>query len=180
MPRLTSLSPEQARPTARALLTEIVERHGDAGPMVRSMAHSPALLQGYLDLSRAMKRSSLPRPLSEKISLAVQEWLGCALCLAAHTAAGRAHGLTESDIVLARQGTAGDVRDAALITFAMQVLTEPAMVTDDDITALRAHGWSDRALADVVGLVALNQLTGAFNLVAGLEVGDHDAVHAAD
>jgi hypothetical protein len=29
--------------------------------------------------------------------------------------------------------------------------------------------WSDRVLADVVGLVALNQLTGSFNLVAGLE-----------
>ncbi|MGK4593762.1 hypothetical protein [Amycolatopsis sp. w19] len=34
---------------------------------------------------------------------------------------------------------------------------------------LRRHGWSDQHIADTVGLVALNLLTGSFNLVAGLE-----------
>ncbi|MCO1654634.1 carboxymuconolactone decarboxylase family protein [Pseudonocardia humida] len=169
MPRLHALEPDQAPSTAQTLLAGIIDRHGDAGPMVRTMAHSPALLQGYLDLSRAMKRSALPRPLSEKVSLAVQEWIGCALCLAAHTAAGRAAGLTDTDIDLARQGSATDAREAALITYAVRVLTEPASITDADVAELRGHGWSDRALADVVGLVALNQLTGSFNLVAGLE-----------
>lgn len=46
---------------------------------------------------------------------------------------------------------------------------EPASLTDRDITELRDHGWPDRVIADVVGLVALNQLTGSFNLVAGLQ-----------
>jgi hypothetical protein len=50
-----------------------------------------------------------------------------------------------------------------------RVLTEPSTIADDDLAELRLHGWSDRIIADVVGLVALNQLTGAFNLVAGLE-----------
>ncbi|HXV92301.1 MAG TPA: carboxymuconolactone decarboxylase family protein [Pseudonocardia sp.] len=169
MPRLDPLDPEQAPSTARTLLAGIVERHGDAGPMVRTMAHSPALLQGYLELSRAMKRSALPRPLGEKVSLAVQEWIGCALCLAAHTEAGRATGLTDTDIALARQATATDAREAALLTYAVRVLAEPSTITDSDLAGLRAHGWTDRVLADVVGLVALNQLTGSFNLVAGLE-----------
>jgi AhpD family alkylhydroperoxidase len=169
MARLQPLDPEQASGTARSLLAGIIDRHGDAGPMVRTMAHSPALLQGYLDLSRAMKRSAVPRPLSEKISLAVQEWIGCALCLAAHAEAGRAAGLSEADIDLARQGTATDARDAALLTFAVRVLTEPSSLDDTDVAELRGHGWTDRVLADVVGLVALNQLTGSFNLVAGLE-----------
>ena len=133
------------------------------------MAHSPALLQGYLELSRAIKRVKLPRTLSEKISLAVQEWLGCALCLAAHTEAARDAGLSEADISLARQGTSTDAREAVLLTYAVQVLAEPSSITGEDIAGLRRHGWSDRTLADVVGLVSLNHLTGAFNLVAGLE-----------
>jgi AhpD family alkylhydroperoxidase len=169
MPRMRALDPEQAPSAARTLLSDIIDRHGDAGPMVRTMAHSPALLQGYLQLSRAMTRSALPRPLSEKISIAVQEWIGCALCLAAHTAAGRTAGLTETDIELARQGSATDARDAALLTYAVRVLTEPARITDADLADLHTGGWSDRVIADVVGLVALNQLTGSFNLVAGLE-----------
>ena len=169
MPRMRALDPEQAPSAARTLLADIIDRHGDAGPMVRTMAHSPALLQGYLQLSRAMKRSALPRPLSEKISLALQEWIGCALCLAAHTAAGRAAGLTDTDIELARQSTSTDAREAALLTYAVRVLTEPASINDADLADLRARGWSDRVIGDVVGLVALNQLTGSFNLVAGLE-----------
>ena len=169
MPRLVPLDPDQAPSTSRTLLAGIIDRHGDAGPMVRAMAHSPALLQGYLELSRAMKRVALPRPLSEKISLAVQEWIGCQLCLAAHTAAGRAAGLTDTDIALARNSTATDAREAALLTYAVRVLTEPDAISDADVEELRGHGWTDRVLADVVGLVALNQLTGSFNLVAGLE-----------
>jgi AhpD family alkylhydroperoxidase len=172
MPRLRAFDPEHATSTATTLLGGIIERHGDAGPMVRTMAHSPALLQGYLELSRAMKRSAIPRPLSEKISLAVQEWLGCALCLQAHTAAARAAGVADADITLARQGTATDAREATLITYAMRVLTEPSTIADDDVAELRRHGWNDRIIADVVGLVALNQLTGSFNLVAGLQPDD--------
>lgn len=168
MPRLRPLHADQAPSTSRALLAGIIDRHGNAGSMVATMAHSPALLQGYLELSRAMKRVSLPRPLSEKVSLAVQEWIDCEVCLHAHTAAGRAAGLTPVDIELARQGTATDAREAALLVYAVRVLTEPNSLTDTDIEELRGHRWSDRALADVVGLVALNQLTGSFNLVAGI------------
>jgi AhpD family alkylhydroperoxidase len=148
--------------------------------MVRTMANSPALLQGYLDLSRAMKRTKIPRALSEKVSLAVQERLGCVLCLAAHTEAGRAAGLTDTDIALARQGTATDAREAALVAFAVRVLTEPASLTGDDVAALRGHGWSDRIIAEIVGLVSLNLLTGAFNLVAGLEPTTEHAASPAD
>jgi hypothetical protein len=79
MVRLTPPDPDHTPATARTLLAGIVERHGDAGPTVRTMAHFPALLQGYLELSRAMKRAAIPRPLAEKVSLAVQEWIGCAL-----------------------------------------------------------------------------------------------------
>jgi AhpD family alkylhydroperoxidase len=169
MSRLTPLTVAEAPEKSRILLQEIVERHGEVGAMTSAMAHSPALLQGYLELSRAMKRVKLPRTLSEKISLAVQEWLGCALCLAAHTEAARAAGLSEVEISLARQATSTDAREAALLTYAVRVLAEPSSITDQDVAELRDLGWSDRVLADVVGLVSLNHLTGAFNLIAGLE-----------
>lgn len=58
-----------------------------------------------------MKRVKLPRRVSEKVALAVQSWIGCATCLAAHTDAGRAAGLSETDIALARDGTATDRRE---------------------------------------------------------------------
>ncbi|MGI8902027.1 MAG: carboxymuconolactone decarboxylase family protein [Nocardioides sp.] len=169
MSRIHPLEPSEAPDRAGEILDSIIDRHGTPGPMVRTMAHSPALLQGYLDLSRAMKRAKLPRTLSERVSLAVQEWIGCRLCLAAHTDAGRRGGLTETSIALARQSLSTDPAKTTLLGFAVRVLVEPSAITDQDIADLRHHGWTDRAIADVVGLVALNQLTGSLNLVAGFE-----------
>ncbi|GAA4412547.1 carboxymuconolactone decarboxylase family protein [Actinokineospora soli] len=164
---MTRIQPAAELPARSQELLDALR--GTPGPMVATMAHSPALLQGYLDLSRAIKRVSIPRALSEKILLAVQEWLGCALCLAAHGAAARKLGLSENDITLARQGLSTDARETALIDLAVRLLAEPAAITDEDLAAVRAHGWTDRVLADVLGLVSLNHLTGAFNLLAGLE-----------
>ncbi|MEV0143735.1 MULTISPECIES: carboxymuconolactone decarboxylase family protein [unclassified Nonomuraea] len=175
MRRLTALDPAEAPGRSRELLDDIIARRGGVGEMVATMAHSPALLQGYLDFSRAMKRSKLPRALSEKISLAVQEWIGCGLCLDAHTKGAQAAGLSETDIALARQGTSTDAREAALIAVAVRVLAEPSSITDQDVAGLRAHGWSDRVIAELPGLVALNLLTGSFNLLAGLEPAERPA-----
>ncbi|MBB4908870.1 carboxymuconolactone decarboxylase family protein [Actinophytocola algeriensis] len=174
MRTIAPLTPEDAPQKSRELLDGIIDRHGSVGDMVATMAHSPALLQGYLDFSRAMKRVKLPRQLSEKISLATQGWIGCGTCMAAHEAGARAAGLNDADIALAREATATDTGEAALLTFAVRVLAEPATITADDVAELHTHGWTDRTIADVVGLVNLNLLTGSFNLVAGIrpEAGD--------
>ena len=50
----------------------------------------------------------------------------------------------------------------------MTVLTEPARLGDADVLGLMDHGYSEQEVLDVVGIVALNQLTGSFNLVAGM------------
>jgi AhpD family alkylhydroperoxidase len=164
--RFTAHTPATAAGRARDALTRLWERHGDdVGAMVRTMAGSPSVLEGYLELSRAMKRTTLPRSLSEQISLSIQQRLDCATCLAAHTAAAREAGLTDVDIALARAGTASDLATAALIAYANQVHQAPATVTSEQIDDLRRLGRSDRQLLDVVGLVTLNHLTGAFNLV---------------
>lgn len=166
--RIRPIDREHAQGKARELLDEVAARGGEPGPMTRAMAHAPALLRGYLDLNRAMKRSHLDRRVTERISLAVQEWQGCGYCLAAHADAARALGLDETDVELARQGTAIDPKVAAIVAFGQQVIAAPAEIADDQIDELREHGYTDEQIAEVVGLVALNVLTGSFNLVAGL------------
>ena len=136
--------------------------------MVRTMAQAPALLRSYLDVNRAMKRSRLDRRVSERISLAVEEWLGCDYCLEAHSGAARALGRSEADIALARQGTATDPKIAAMVAFGQQVIAGPAEITDADVDELRSLGYSEEQIAEVPALVALNVMTGAFNLVAGI------------
>ena len=74
--RFHSLAPHEAEGKAGELLSGLAGRHGQVGTMVATMAHSPAVLAGYLDLSRAMKRAQLDRTLSERVSIAVQAGSG--------------------------------------------------------------------------------------------------------
>jgi len=48
------------------------------------------------------------------------------------------------------------------------VCREPTSITDKQIDGLPTHGYSDREIAVVVGIVALNIVTGAFNGLAGV------------
>ncbi|EGE39626.1 alkylhydroperoxidase [Streptomyces sp. SID4928] len=176
MPRLTRLTPDTAVGASHDLLTELASRHGQLGDMVSTMAHSPAVLGGYLQLSRAMGRAKLERKVSERISIAVQTQQGCGLCLDAHIAAARALGVDEDEIDRARTGASADPAIEAIIALALRIYREPTSITDEQIDALREHGYSDRAIADTAGVVALNILTGSFNLLAGLTPGgDRDA-----
>lgn len=169
MTRFPRLTPDTAQGAVRDLLGDLVARHGEIGSMVATMAHSPAVLGGYLDPSRATKRSKLPRSITERISIAVQHRQGCALCLDAHISGARAAGVDDSEIENACEGTSADPAIAAIVAFGLQVYTAPATITDHHIAGLRHHGYTDRQIIDVVGIVAVNVLTGAFNLVAGLQ-----------
>src|SRR4051794_7516435 len=166
--RIEPIPMDQADGKARALLDELVQRGGEPGPMVRAMANAPTLLRGYLDLTRAMKRTYLDRRIVQRINLAVQEWLSCDYCLVAHTRAARQLGVPESEIQLARRGTSSEPATAAIVAFAQQVLAAPAEIGDADVDRLRSHGYRDEQIAEVAGLVGLQLLTGAFNLMADI------------
>ena len=169
MARIVPIDLDQAPAKARELLDEYAARAGEPGPMIRTMANAPTVLRGYLDLNRAMKRSHLDRRITERIALAAQEWIGCEYCVAAHTAAAQKLGLNDRDIALAKQGTATDPAIASIVAFGQQVIAAPAEISDSDVEGLRSHGYRDEQIAEVVGIASLMLLTGAFNLVAGIE-----------
>ena len=169
MTRIEALTPTSAKGAAQDLLTDLVTRNGTVGAMVSTMAHSPAVLGGYLQLSRAMKRAKLDRRISERVSIAVQAQQGCRVCLESHRAAAASLGIAPDEIRLAERGTSADPAIAAMIKFGLSIYRSPTTITDAQVGQLRALGYSDRVIVDVVGVVALNVLTGAFNLVAGIQ-----------
>ncbi|GMA22057.1 carboxymuconolactone decarboxylase family protein [Arsenicicoccus piscis] len=101
-----------------------------------------------------MRRAKLDRRTSELVSIAVQSQQGCGMCLASHVQAARSLGVSEEEIELAHRGTSSDPAVAAIIGLGLQVYREPASITDAQIDELRALGYTDRAIADVVGVVS--------------------------
>ncbi len=146
--------------------------------MMRTMAQSPRVLEGYLALSGALSRGLLPATLQEQIALAVAEANACNYCLSAHTALGRRAGLSDEELTASREGRAVDAKANAALQFAVAVLRHRGAVSDEELAHVRAAGFSDAEIAEIIAHVALNVLTNYFNRAADTEI-DFPAVAAA-
>src|SRR3954454_3159524 len=163
MARLTLILPEAASGRARELLDAVKDRLGLVPNMTRAMAHSPAALGGYLQLSGALGKGNLQAKVREQIALAVAQANGCDYCLAAHSAVGRMVGLTAEQIRDSRLGTAVDPKADALIRFALKVVDARGRVGNGDLDEVRRAGFDDAAIVEVVADVALHIFTNDFN-----------------
>ncbi|WP_225992902.1 carboxymuconolactone decarboxylase family protein [Actinomadura rudentiformis] len=148
-------------------LDELAKRMGKVPNMLRVMANAPAVLDGYLGLSRPLKKGTLPAATAERIALTVGAANACDYCVAAHTYTGKtAAGLSDEEIQSAKQGTSADPKEAAAVAFARE-LTESR--GDADPAAACAAGWTDEQILEIVALVALQTLTNYVNKVAETE-----------
>lgn len=170
MTRLRPVDPETATGRTRELLTVVRAELGMVPNMIRTMAHSPAVLEGYLGLRGALATGLLPATQREQIALTVAEANGCAYCLAVHGALGRMAGLSEEAIRDSRRGVSPDRKVEAALQFARRLVDQHGRVGDQDVARLRRAGYGDGEIAEIVGHVALSVFTNSFNQVAGTEV----------
>ena len=165
-------------PVDRNTPTESVRRNFDAVEkqlgvvpnMMRTMAQSPAVLEGYLGFAAALRRGRLPVALHEQIALAVAEANSCDYCLSAHTALGRGAGLSNDELAMARDARAADPRAAAALRFARTVVERRGHVGDQALASVRAAGYTDGEVAEIIAHVALNVFTNYFNRAAQTDI----------
>lgn len=170
MPRLTALNPETATGQAQRLLKGVESKLGFAPNIMRTMANSPAVLQGYLDFSGALSKGRLSAKFREQIALTVSEVNDCRYCLAAHSAIGRTVGLSEEAISDSRRGESPDTREATALVFTRQVVSHRGQVTDEEVAKLRKAGFTDGEITEILANISLTLFTNYFNHVAGTEV----------
>lgn len=171
MPRLPAHSLETAPEKARPLLEGVKKQIGRVPNIFATVANSPAALEGYLAMSGALSRGTLPAPTRERIALAIAQVNGCGYCLSAHTFFGRkAAKLDDAEITANRNGASNDPMADAAVRFAVKVARERGEVSEADIGAVRAAGYSDAQLVEIVQHVALNSFTNYFNEVFQTEI----------
>lgn len=170
MPRLDAIDVGTATGKTRGLLDQVHKKLGFIPNMMRTMAVSPAVLEGYLGLSGALAGGTLGPKVREQIALAVGEANGCQYCVSAHTAMGKRLGMTEAELEASRDGASRDPRVGAALAFARALVEQRGDIGDADLARVRGAGWSDAEVAEIVAHVALNAFTNYFNLTAGTEV----------
>jgi uncharacterized peroxidase-related enzyme len=179
MPRLT-VPTRQAAPAASQPLLDAVEKQLGVVPnLFRLVALSPAALQGFLGLNGALGKA-LDVKTRERIALAVAQINGCDYCLSAHTYLGlNLAKIDAAEIALNRKGASTDAKAGAAVAFAAKVTQARGHVTDSDVAAVKAAGYTDAQIVEIIAVVAENVFTNLLNIVAQTEI-DFPVVHAAE
>ena len=167
IPATVAAAPAASQPLLQAVHQQI----GSVPNLFRVVANSPAALEGYLGMSGALAKGSLPAATRERIALAVAEINGCNYCLSAHTYLGKhVAKLDDAEIAANRSGASNDPQADAAVRFAAKVVQLRGKVSSDDVAAVKAAGYSDAQLVEIVQHVALNTWTNYINEVAGTEI----------
>ncbi|HEY5560049.1 MAG TPA: carboxymuconolactone decarboxylase family protein [Steroidobacteraceae bacterium] len=172
MSRFSIPAAVSAAPAASQPMLEAVQKQLGVVPnLFRLVAISPQSLEGYLGLSAALGKGELPAATRERIALAVAEINGCSYCLSAHTYLGRNLArLDDAEIAANRSGRSSDLKADAAVRFAAQVASERGHVDAGSVQAVRAAGYSDAQIIEIVLHVALNTWTNYINAVAKTEI----------
>jgi uncharacterized peroxidase-related enzyme len=168
MSRIATPATVDAAPEAsRSLLEAVGKQLGIVPNLFRMVSNSRAALEGYVGLIGALGKGSLPAATHERIALAVAEFNECDYCLSAHTYLGKnVAKLDDAEIASNRLGRSQDPKADVAVRFAREVLEHRGRVSDEDVRALKAAGYTDAQTVEIVLHVALNVWTNYVNNVA--------------
>ena len=164
---VTHASITDAPAASQPLLEAVKKQLGVVPNLFRVVSNSPAALEGYLGLSGALAKGTLPAATRERIALAVAEINGCTYCLSAHSYLGKNLAkLDEAEIMANRHGRSNDPKADAAVHFAATVTKARGHVEDADLRAVKMAGYNDAQIVEIVLHVALNTWTNYINEVA--------------
>lgn len=159
MSRINVVDPKTATGEVKALLDGVQQQLGSVPNFIRALANSPRALSAFLGLYAPLGGAAIDKATQERIALVVAEENGCQYCVSAHTAIGRKAGLSGEEMLRNRQGDSGDAKAAAAVAFAKALNEHRGEVTSAEFQALRAAGFSDGEVVEIITLVALNVFT---------------------
>ncbi|SPB14164.1 peroxidase-like protein [Caballeronia novacaledonica] len=138
--------------------------------LFRVMAQSPSALNGWAGLQASLAKT-LDVKTRDGIALAVSQINECQYCLSAHTyVASRFAGLSDDEIALNRRGLSESPRIAAAVAFARALMQTRGKIADSDLDAVRAAGYSDANIVEIIALSAQFMLTNFVNNVFETEI----------
>ncbi len=162
---------DAAPASSQPLLKAVQQQLGSVPNLFRLVSLSTVALEGYLSLSSALGKGSLPAATRERIAVAVAQVNRCGYCLSAHTYLGKTLAkLSEEEIQANRHGRSLDAQANAAVQFAVRVTLARGQISDADLAAVREAGFGDAQIIEIVQHVALNTWTNYINEVAKTDI----------
>lgn len=170
MSRVPLIDPAQTTGERKQVLDQIHGAFGATPAMFRAVANSSAALKSMWGSFGALGGGVISPKLGEQLAVAIADRNQCEYCLAAHNALGRKAGATAAEMAAAQQGKSDDPKTSAALRFALKVVNDRAQLSDADVQALRAAGFNDEQIVEILAHVALNLFTNYVNVAFAVPV----------
>ena len=168
--RIETLNPDTTTGEAKELFDAVNKKLGFIPNLIKVFGNSPATLKAYLSLGDIAASGNFSNKFREKLALAIAEENNCDYCLSAHTAIGKMNGLTIEETVKNRQGTSDNAKEQVGLQFAQSVTKNRGVVSDQELQAAKAAGYSDSDILEIVLNVVANTLTNYVNHIADTKI----------
>jgi len=162
---------EEAPEASQPILETIRRQIGTVPNIFRLVSTSTAALTGLTGFQAALGKGKLAPATRERIALAMAGVNGCDYCQAAHTYfGGKFAKLSDDEIAANLEGTSQDPKAAAAVAFARALVVSRGSVGPAALDQVRAAGYSDAEILEIIGHVAVNTFTNYVNEALGTEV----------
>lgn len=163
MARIAIPTKDQAPAKSQPILENYDKVLGVVPNFFALISQSPDALKAIADMHATLGKS-LGHKTRERIHVMTAEVNGCDYCLSAHTyLAGKLNGVAEDDLKLNREGHSTDPQADAALQFAYKVAKSRGHIGDADLEAVRAAGYTDAQIVDIVAETAFSFITNLFN-----------------
>ncbi|HET9407315.1 MAG TPA: carboxymuconolactone decarboxylase family protein [Candidatus Sulfotelmatobacter sp.] len=159
-----------AQGEAKDLLNAVQAKYGAVPNSFKVFANAPKTLAGFRGLSDTLGDGLLPFETRYQIAIAVSELNQCPYCLSAFTALGKAGGISDKAAEACRLAGSDDPKIDAALKFAKVIVKNRGSVSEDDFRKVKAAGYSDGEILEIVANVALYIFANYMNLVSKTEV----------
>jgi uncharacterized peroxidase-related enzyme len=153
----------QAEGKAKEMLDGVQKMLGSTPNLFTTFANAPAALQAYLGMVSSLGGGVLDKKLREQLAVSVAAWNGCNYCASAHVFLGGKAGVEREELV-------ANSKTQAALNFARALSETRGKVSDDTFATVRAAGFSDEEIIEIVAHVAMNTFTNFFNNAAKTEI----------
>ncbi|MBI2384743.1 MAG: carboxymuconolactone decarboxylase family protein [Elusimicrobia bacterium] len=170
MQRIPAADLSKAAGRTREQLDAVQRKMGRVPNLHATMANSPAVLNAYMRLHDALSQTSLDTRLRELLAVAVASENESEYCLAVHTEAGKNLKVDEAELLRAQAGDSADPKTLAALRFAKALVQKRGRVSDSEVAALKAAGFGNAAVLEIVASTVMNIFTNYTNHVAATKM----------
>lgn len=159
MARIATLDEKTVQGEVAGIFAEIEGAFGKVPNIFLTYAKHPPLLKANWNKVKAiMGEGTLSQKTKQAIAVLVSRDNSCAYCVAAHTGALRALGISEDEIKAIEENldkAEFSEKEKALIAFARKANASPLRISDAEFEAVRQAGAADAETIEALGVMEL-------------------------